>query len=702
MAHNHQNHCGCGCHEEHHHEENHCSCGCHEEHHHEEDHCGCGCHEEHHHEENHCGCGCHHHEGGIKKDIIIICIATLLWIGLQFLPADGVFQQDGLLRLGLFLVVYLIIGYEVLKEAVEGILHGEVFDENFLMAIATIGAFALAVYDGSGDYNEGIAVMFFFKIGELFETYAVSRSRKSITELMDIRPDYANVEMNGVVERRDPSDVAVGSVIVCKPGEKIPLDGVVVEGVSMVNTSALTGESVPRDVTIGGQVLSGCINESGVLKICTTKEYGESTVAHILELVENSANNKSNSETFISRFARVYTPIVCYAALLLAILPPLCVIGWNYIHEGAFLFDADTYTTWIYRALTFLVISCPCALVISIPLTFFAGIGGASRHGILVKGSNYLEMLSKIKTVAFDKTGTLTKGVFNVVDVILSEDSKLDKNQLLMYVAHAESSSTHPIARSICEAYTDKIDEEAISDIQEVSGHGVNALVSGHKVAVGNERLMKVATNDLSWNSRLTVSGTVVFVAIDGRYEGAIILGDEIKPQSTGAIESLHKEGIDNVVLLTGDVSEVANAVAKTLGVDEVHSELLPEHKVKEVESLGSSVAFVGDGINDAPVLIRADVGIAMGGLGSDAAIEAADVVIMDDNPQKVSDAIVLSRKYMRIVWQNICFAIGVKLLCLLAGALGYADMWLAVFADVGVMVLCVLNAIRAIFLKVR
>lgn len=621
--------------------------------------------------------------GKQKKMLYRIIGTTVLVIGLQFLPVDGI------LKLACFLGIYVLIGYDILRKACLGVINGQVFDENFLMAIATLGAFALAIYEKSGDYNEAIAVMLFYQIGEFFQKYAVGRSRKSISELMDIRPDYANIETDGVLEQVDPDDVAPGTVIIVQPGEKIPIDGIVTEGASTLNTSALTGESLPRDVHSGDEVISGCINMTGVLRIRTTREFGESTVSKILELVENSTSNKSRSEDFISKFARIYTPAVCIAALALAILPPL----FNIIVNA----DAN-WSGWFYRALTFLVISCPCALVISIPLSFFAGIGGASREGILIKGSNYLETLSKVRTVVFDKTGTLTKGVFEVVGI---HHSTYDDGYLTEMAALAESASSHPISRSLQQAYGKPLDRSRVSDIEEISGHGVMATVDGRRVAAGNAKLME----------RLNVSaipchetGTVIHLAIDGEYAGHIVISDVIKPTSVEAISQLHRSGIDRTVMLTGDSGKVAGQVAAELGIDQVFSELLPTDKVSKVEELlcgtNGKLAFAGDGINDAPVLKRADIGIAMGAMGSDAAIEAADVVLMDDDPLKIAKAIRISRKCLGIVYQNIIFALAVKATCLLLGALGMADMWLAIFADVGVMVLAVLNAIRCMYVK--
>lgn len=618
--------------------------------------------------------------------LVRIVAAAAMMIGLEFAPVEGV------VRFLLYLVPYLVIGYDILKKAVRGILNRQVFDENFLMAVATVGAIALALYDRSGDYTEAVAVMLFYQIGEWFQSYAVGRSRKNISELMDIRPDYANIEKDGVLEQVDPDEVAIGSVIVVQPGEKVPIDGVVIEGTSSLNTSALTGESVPRDITAGHEVISGCINLTGVLKIRTTKEFGESTVSQILDLVENASSRKSKSEDFISKFARVYTPAVCYAALALAILPPLVrIFGMGLAPE---------WDVWIYRALTFLVISCPCALVISIPLSFFAGLGGASREGVLIKGSNYLETLAQTGIVVFDKTGTLTQGVFEVNAV---HHSKIDKSRLLEYAALAESSSSHPISKSLQKAYGGKIDRSRVSDVQEISGNGILAVVDGVRVAAGNDKLMKrLGIEFIPCHS----AGTIIHMAIDGQYAGHIVISDVVKPHAKQAIEELKRAGVKKTVMLTGDIRRVAEKVASELGLDAVYSDLLPAGKVEKVEELlaGKSkkerLAFVGDGINDAPVLGRADIGIAMGAMGSDAAIEAADVVLMDDDPLKIAKAIRISRKCLGIVYQNIVFAIGIKLLCLLLGAVGLANMWLAIFADVGVMILAVLNAIRALFVK--
>ena len=590
------------------------------------------------------------------------------------------------------MVPYLVVGYDILLKAAKGIKNRQMFDECFLMAVATVGAVALALYSGSGDYTEAVAVMLFYQIGELFQSVAVGKSRRNISELMDISPDYANIEVDGQLEQVDPDEVEVGSIIIVQPGEKVPIDGVVLEGTSSLDTSALTGESVPRDIAQGEEVISGCINMTGVLKIRTTKEFGESTVSKILELVENASSRKSKSENFISKFARVYTPAVCYAALALAFLPPL-------VRMLALGVDAD-WGTWIYRALTFLVISCPCALVISIPLSFFAGIGGASNAGVLVKGSNYLETLSQVRTVVFDKTGTLTRGVFEVVDI---HHSEMEREKLLDLAAHAESASSHPIAGSLQRAYGKSIDRSRVTNIQEISGGGVIAHVDGVPVACGNDKLMaKVGVEAVECHS----IGTIVHVAVNGEYAGHIVVADVEKPHAKEAIAALKRAGVTRTVMLTGDRQGVAQKVAADLGVDEVHAELLPADKVDQVEALLAAksekekLAFVGDGINDAPVLRRADVGIAMGAMGSDAAIEAADIVLMDDDPLKIAKAIKISRKTLRIVYQNIVFAIGIKGICLVLGAVGLANMWLAIFADVGVMVIAVINAIRALFVK--
>ena len=615
-----------------------------------------------------------------------IIISAVMLIGLAFTPVTG------LLRMALYMVAYLTIGYDILRKAVKGILNGQVFDENFLMAVATVGAIALAIYEKSGDYSESITVMLFYQIGELFQSYAVGKSRRNISALMDIRPDYANIEKDGKLVKVDPDEVEIGSTIIVQPGEKIPLDGIITEGNSTLNTSALTGESLPREANLGDEVISGCINMTGVLKIITTKEFGESTVSKILELVENSSSRKSKSENFISKFAKIYTPAVCIAALTLAVLPPII--------QMTILGISAQWGEWIYRALTFLVISCPCALVISIPLSFFAGIGGASREGVLVKGSNYLETLSQTKVVVFDKTGTLTQGVFEVSGI---HHSEMDKLKLLEYAALAESSSSHPISKSLQRAYGKEIDRNRVSDIQEISGNGILARVDGIPVAVGNSKLMKKM--GISYTDCHSV-GTIIHMAINGRYAGHIVISDIEKPHAKEAIHALKKAGIEKTVMLTGDAEKVANQVASNLGVDEVHSELLPGDKVEEVEKLlgnwtgKGKLAFVGDGINDAPVLSRADIGIAMGAMGSDAAIEAADVVLMDDDPMKNAKAIKISRKCLRIVYQNIVFALVVKFACLGLGAIGIANMWFAIFADVGVMVLAILNAIRSLHVQ--
>ena len=621
-----------------------------------------------------------------KKMLTRIIIAAALLIVLHFIPITGI------PRFICYLAIYLEIGYDILKKAFKGIKNGQVFDENFLMAIATVGAFGLAVYEKSGDYNEAIAVMLFYQIGELFQSYAVGKSRRNISELMDIRPDYANIEKDGKLEQVDPDEVEIGSVIVVQPGEKVPIDGVIMEGSTTLNTSALTGESLPRNAKPGDEIISGCINMTGVLKIRTTKEFGESTVSKILELVENSSSRKSRSENFISKFARYYTPAVCYGALALAFLPPL--INLLFLHNPA------QWGQWIYRALTFLVISCPCALVISIPLSFFAGIGGASNAGVLVKGSNYLETLAQTKYVVFDKTGTLTKGVFEVAGV---HHNTMEEAKILEYAALAESFSTHPISRSLKNAYGKEIDRNRVTDVEEISGNGVTAKVDGVSVAVGNAKLMKrIGVEAVECHQ----VGTVIHVAIDGAYAGHILIADVPKPTSKEAIANLKKHGIKETVMLTGDIDKVAQQVAGELGVDCVYSELLPADKVTKVEELlakkteKEKLAFVGDGINDAPVLSRADIGIAMGALGSDAAIEAADVVLMDDDPMKIVKAIRIAKKCMRIVYENIYFAIGIKVICLILGAVGIANMWVAIFADVGVMVIAVLNAIRTLFVK--
>ena len=617
-----------------------------------------------------------------KVMLIRILITAAMLLALKFIPLTGIPQLIA------YLIAYLVIGYDILRKAGKGIVNGRVFDENFLMAIATLGAFFLAIWTKSGDYVEGIAVMLFYQIGELFQSYAVGKSRRNISALMDIRPDYANIERDGQLEQVDPDEVAVGSIIVVQPGEKVPLDGVVVSGSASLNTSALTGESLPRDVKEGDEIISGCIDMSGVLKIRTTKEFGESTVSKILDLVENASSRKSRSETFISRFARVYTPAVCAAAAVLGILFPLgrLVLGME-----------PQWTDWIYRALTFLVVSCPCALVISIPLSFFAGIGGASREGILIKGSNYLEELSDAKCVVFDKTGTLTQGVFEVTAV---HHNEMDKDKLLEYAALAECASSHPISKSLQKAYGRPIDRDRVTDIQEISGHGVEAVVDGHKVAAGNDKLM--TRLGIPFNECHSV-GTIIHMAVDGQYAGHIVISDVIKPHSKAAIAALKRAGVEKTVMLTGDAKRVADEVAAKLGVDEVRSELLPGDKVAEVEKLltrksgKARLAFVGDGINDAPVLTRADIGIAMGAMGSDAAIEAADVVLMDDDPMQIAKAINISRKCIGIVHQNIVFSLVIKFGCLALVAIGAADMWAAIFADVGVMILAVLNAIRAL-----
>lgn len=615
-----------------------------------------------------------------KKVFIRIIIAFALIIILKWIPVEGY------VRFALYMVPYLVIGYDILRKAWKGILNRQVFDENFLMAVATVGAIAL------GDYTEGVSVMLFYQIGELFQSYAVGKSRRNISELMDIRPDYANIEKDGQLEQVDPDEVEVGTTIVVQSGEKVPIDGVILEGSSTLNTSALTGESLPREVKAGDEIISGCINMTGVLKICTTKEFGESTVSKILELVENSSSRKSRSENFISKFAKYYTPAVCYGALALAVLPPLV----RMIALGL----APEWGDWIYRALTFLVISCPCALVISIPLSFFAGIGGASNQGILVKGSNYLETLASTKYVVFDKTGTMTQGVFEVSGV---HHNEMDAEKLLEYAALAECSSSHPISKSLQKAYGKPIDRNRVTDIEEIGGNGVTAKVDGIPVAAGNAKLMKKL--GISYMDCHSV-GTIVHMAVDGKYAGHILISDLIKPHAAQAIAELKRAGVKKTVMLTGDAKNVAEQVAEELGIQEVHSELLPADKVAKVEELlkqkteKEKLAFVGDGINDAPVLSRADIGIAMGALGSDAAIEAADIVLMDDDPLKIAKAIKIARKCIRIVYQNIYFALGIKGICLLLGAIGVANMWMAIFADVGVMVIAVLNAIRALFVK--
>ncbi len=621
-----------------------------------------------------------------KKMLRRILLAVVLLIFCNLLPLPGI------PRLSLYLVTYLVIGYDILQKALKGIRNRRVFDENFLMAIATVGAFALAIYEKSGDYNEAIAVMLFYQIGELFQSYAVGKSRRNISALMDIRPDYANIEKNGELTQVDPDEVSIGTAIVVQPGEKVPIDGIVLEGHSTLNTSALTGESLPRDVCAGDEIISGCINMTGVLRIQTTKEFGESTVSRILELVEDSSSHKSRSEAFISRFARIYTPAVCCSALALAILPPL--------FRMLFLSLSGQWSIWIYRALTFLVISCPCALVVSIPLSFFAGLGGASKEGILIKGSNYLELLSQVTCVVFDKTGTLTQGVFEVTGI---HHSSMPNEQLLYYAAHAECASSHPISKSLQRAYGKEPDRSKVTDIEEISGKGIRALVDGHPVLAGNHRLMEqfgISCKDC------TDAGTIIHIAVDGTYAGRIVISDVVKPHAAEAMRRLQKAGVSRTVMLTGDTTSVAEKVAAELGIQEVRSELLPADKVSEVEALlqqekgKDKLAFVGDGINDAPVLTRADIGIAMGAMGSDAAIEAADVVLMDDDPLKISKAIRISRKCIGIVYQNIVFALVIKFGCLLLGALGIADMWAAIFADVGVMILAVLNAMRALRVK--
>ncbi len=634
-----------------------------------------------------------------KTIMVRILISSAMLLGLQFLSSEMFSQLDEYLFLSagrwmrfiLYLIDYFIIGYDILKKAFKGILNRRVFDENFLMAVATVGALALAVYE-NGDYLEAIAVMLFYQIGEWFQSYAVGKSRRNISDLMDIRPDYANIERNGTIEHVAPDEVGIGSVIVVQPGEKVPIDGIIVEGNSSLNTSALTGESIPREAKAGDEIISGCINMTGVLKIQTTKEFEESTVSKILDLVENASSRKSRSESFISRFAKIYTPAVCYSALALAIFPPL-------IRMLAMGLSAD-WGTWIYRALTFLVISCPCALVISIPLSFFAGIGGASQAGILVKGSNYLETLSKVKTVVFDKTGTLTQGVFEVNGI---HHNEMENAKLIEYAALAESASSHPISKSLQRAYGKEIDRSRVSDIQEISGNGVIAKVDGIEVAAGNDKLMKqlnIAYIDCH------STGTIIHMAIGGEYSGHIVISDIVKPHSKEAVSSLKAEGVEKTVMLTGDAKKVSEQVGASLGIDTVYSELLPADKVSKVEDLlktktpNAKLAFVGDGINDAPVLSRADIGIAMGALGSDAAIEAADIVLMDDDPIKISKAIKISRKCLRIVYENIALALGIKFACLILGALGIANMYLAIFADVGVMIIAVLNAIRCLYVK--
>ena len=625
-----------------------------------------------------------------KKVLARIIVAAALLVILHFIAAPGI------VTILLYLVPYIIIGYDILKKAYKGIRNGQAFDENFLMAVATVGAFGLGIYNEfkgvGGDYAEAVAVMLFYQIGELFQGVAVGKSRRNISELMDIRPDYANIEVNGTVTKVDPDEVEIGSVIIVKPGEKVPIDGIIVEGTSSLNTAALTGESAPRDCKVGDEIISGCINMSGLLKIKTTKEFGESTVSKILDLVENSSSKKSRSENFISKFAKYYTPIVCYSALALAIVPPviLLILGKN-----------TMYATWLYRALTFLVISCPCALVISIPLSFFAGIGGALSCGVMVKGSNYLEAMASVRTIVFDKTGTLTKGVFEVVNVSCSND--FNKEDVIKYAAYAENYSSHPIAKSLKTAYGKDVDEKDIGEIEEVSGHGIKAAVLGKTVLAGNKRLMEA--NSIAYTECNEV-GTVVYVAIDGVYAGYVLIADTLKDNTKAAIKQLKKAGVNKLVMLTGDSKKIADKVAADIGITDVYSQLLPADKVSKVEELLAAknpkdkLAFVGDGINDAPVLTRSDIGIAMGALGSDAAIEAADIVLMDDDPLKIVKAIKIAKKCIRIVYENIYFAIGIKVICLLLGALGVANMWAAIFADVGVMVLAVLNAIRVLLVK--
>ncbi|MBS5956181.1 MAG: cadmium-translocating P-type ATPase [Clostridiales bacterium] len=618
-----------------------------------------------------------------KKMLARIIISAVMLIVLHFIPVTGIAEFV------LYFAAYLIIGYDILKKAGKGILNRQIFDENFLMSVATLGAFILAIYEQSGDYVEGIAVMLFYQIGELFQSYAVGKSRKNISALMDIRPDYANLERDGKLQKVDPDEVQIGSIIVVQPGEKVPLDGIIKEGTSTLNTSALTGESMPRDAREGDEIISGCINMTGVLKVQTTKEFGESTVSKILELVENSSSRKSKSEDFISKFAKIYTPAVCYSALALAILPPLV--------QMIFLNVPAQWDVWVYRALTFLVISCPCALVISIPLSFFAGIGGASKEGVLIKGSNYLETLSRAKYVVFDKTGTLTQGVFEVSGV---HHNEIENEKLLEYAALAECASSHPISKSLQKAYGKEIDRNRVTDIEEISGHGIIAKVDGETVAAGNSKLMKKL--NIPYQDCHSV-GTIIHMAINGTYAGHIVISDIIKLHSKEAVRELKHAGVEKTVMLTGDAKSVADQVAASLGIDEVYSELLPADKVTKVEELlnlkqdSEKLAFVGDGINDAPVLTRADIGIAMGAMGSDAAIEAADVVLMDDDPMKIAKAIKMSRKCIRIVYQNITLALVIKFACLGLGAIGIANMWFAIFADVGVMIIAVLNAIRAL-----
>lgn len=649
----------------------------------------------------------HHHTGKRQTKLLRIIIAALFTAVLALLPDITILPFGGIAKgLVYYIIVYLIIGYDILHEAIEGILHKEVFDENFLMIVATIGAFALALYEGSGDYTEAIAVMLFYQVGEYFESYAVGKSRRDISSMMDIRPDYANIETdNGNFERVSPDNVEIGQTIIVQPGEKVPIDGVIVSGQSSINTVALTGESLPREVHDGDEIISGSINMTGVLHVRTTKEFGESTVSKILELVEDSASHKSQSEQFITRFARIYTPVVCYAALALAVLPPL--VQWLLATPTLSTLTLALFTPWIYRALIFLVISCPCALVVSIPLSFFAGIGGASRSGILVKGANIIEALAKVKTIVLDKTGTLTLGVFEVTAMHDGDDAdkndEAEKQKLIEIATLAECASVHPISKSLRRAYGKPIDHSRVSDIQEHSGKGITAIVDGHHVAVGNERLMNSIGID---PCHCQSAGTIVHIAEEGNYLGHIVLGDIEKPNSVAAIKALHDVGVKETIILTGDSKKVADHVAAHLGVNRVYSELLPADKVLRVEELlaaqpkNERLAFVGDGINDAPVLTRADVGIAMGGLGSDAAIEAADAVLMDDDPLKIAKAIRISRNTLTIVWQNIIMALGIKAVCLILGAFGIANMWLAVFADVGVLIIAVLNAIRAMWKK--
>lgn len=627
-----------------------------------------------------------------KKVLVRIIIAAVLMVALHFVE-DYV---SGVVKIALYMIPYLVIGYDILKKAWKGIRNGQAFDENFLMAIATVGAFGLGIYNElngtGGDYAEAVAVMLFYQIGELFQGVAVGKSRRNISELMDIRPDYANIETDGTVTKVDPDEVEIGSVIVVKPGEKVPIDGVIIEGTSVLNTAALTGESAPRDCAVGDEIISGCINMSGLLRIRTAKEFGESTVSKILDLVENSSSKKSRSENFISKFAKYYTPIVCYSALALAIIPPivLLVMGKN-----------TMYGTWLYRALTFLVISCPCALVISIPLSFFAGIGGASSCGVMVKGSNYLELMASVKTIVFDKTGTLTKGVFEVVDVVCADG--FSKDDVIKNAAYAENYSSHPIAKSLKTAYGKEIDEAELGGVEEISGHGIKATVSGKTVLAGNTRLME--SMNIPYKACDEV-GTIVYVAIDGAFAGYVLIADTLKDNTKEAVKQLKKAGVEKLVMLTGDSKAVAEKVASDIGITDVYSQLLPADKVAKVEELlaakkpKTQLAFVGDGINDAPVLTRSDVGIAMGALGSDAAIEAADIVLMDDDPLKIVKAIRIAKKCIRIVYENIYFAIGIKLICLILGALGIANMWAAIFADVGVMVIAVLNAVRVLMVK--